>query len=251
MGASWVGWISGTLAEVAFDLGELAEAESILIETLDVAGDAGDEALLRKLYSGLALVTLYRGRVDEAAAHLARGAEFLEDAPELRDRLDEAWVHARLAWAAGDVPAALGHLGAAAELAERHATTQDPEAHLDRARLLAIAPDRRQIDEVLTALGANSTPAGVASLRAAEGVLSDDPATAVSSLRDAAARLQALGSRVFRGQVLLDLGRAQRTAGEDPRAAFGEARDLFRACDAQLFLPEVEAELRKTPPAVG
>ena len=49
--------------------------------------------------------------------------------------------------------------------------------------------------------------------------------------------------RVDVGRALLDLGRAQRAAGQDAGVAFERARDLFVACDARLFLPEVEAEL--------
>ena len=50
-------------------------------------------------------------------------------------------------------------------------------------------------------------------------------------------------TRVDLGLAMLDLGRAERRAGEDPAATFERARALFVECGAARFLPEGEAEL--------
>ena len=43
--------------------------------------------------------------------------------------------------------------------------------------------------------------------------------------------------------MLIDLGEALTRAGEDPTSALERARDLLTACDARIYLPEVEALL--------
>jgi len=43
--------------------------------------------------------------------------------------------------------------------------------------------------------------------------------------------------------VAVNLGRAEARLGHDPRGSFERARDLLIACDAQLYLTEVEEAL--------
>jgi hypothetical protein len=77
----------------------------------------------------------------------------------------------------------------------------------------------------------------------ADGLLATDPNEAVVLLREASDRLDALGTRVDQARALLDLGRAERRAGEDPRRSFVRARELLVDCGALLHLPEADAEL--------
>ena len=49
--------------------------------------------------------------------------------------------------------------------------------------------------------------------------------------------------RIAHARVLIDLGEALVRAGEDPRPALEQARELLVACDARVYLPEVEALL--------
>jgi hypothetical protein len=55
--------------------------------------------------------------------------------------------------------------------------------------------------------------------------------------------LEALGTRVDLARALLDLGRAERRAGDDPRPSFERARELLVDCGALLHVPEADAEL--------
>src|SRR5262249_24928565 len=128
---------------------------------------------------------------------------------------------------------------------------QDPQALLDLVRLSLRRGDAAEAAEVRAVLDRGQAPFARACLVAADGLLATDPATGATLLRTAAERADALGIRVIRAQVLLDLGRVQRAAGQDPTAAFDEARDLLVACDARLFVPEAEEELRKAPAEEG
>ena len=68
-------------------------------------------------------------------------------------------------------------------------------------------------------------------------------AIAIEHLREAAAGFERIGARVDLARCLLDLGRAERRAGQDARPTFERARELLVACDARYFLPEADAEL--------
>ncbi len=47
----------------------------------------------------------------------------------------------------------------------------------------------------------------------------------------------------MQARVLADLGDALVRAGQDPRPALEQARDLLVECDARIYLPEVETLL--------
>jgi hypothetical protein len=48
---------------------------------------------------------------------------------------------------------------------------------------------------------------------------------------------------VDQARALLDLGRAERRAGEDPRRSFERAREILLDTGALLYVPEADAEL--------
>jgi class 3 adenylate cyclase len=114
------------------------------------------------------------------------------------------------------------------------------EENPDRARFclrcgepLAEAEERRRERKYATALFADLV--GSTSLAERE-----DPEVVQEVVGRAFDRL---AEEVDRYEGLLDLGRAQRRAGQDPGEAFGRARELLLVCDARLFVPEVDAEL--------
>ena len=95
--------------------------------------------------------------------------------------------------------------------------------------------------------GGGRAPATKAYARAIEGLLEADPERAIDRLRAAADEFERLGLRIMQARVLADLGEALARAGQDPRPALEQARDLLVACDArQIHLPEVEALLAST-----
>jgi hypothetical protein len=67
----------------------------------------------------------------------------------------------------------------------------------------------------------------------------------VTLLTEAADRLEALGNRIDLALALIELGRAQRGAAQDPTVTFERARDLFLECGAARYGPLVDAELSR------
>jgi hypothetical protein len=55
--------------------------------------------------------------------------------------------------------------------------------------------------------------------------------------------MESVGTKIDLARALLDLGRAERRAGDDARPSFERARALLLGCGALLFLAEVDAEL--------
>ncbi len=76
-----------------------------------------------------------------------------------------------------------------------------------------------------------------------EGLLAPEPAEQVRLLGEAVGLFEELGMKILQAQALMDLGRAEARLGRDPRSSFERARDMLIACDAQLYLPEVEEAL--------
>jgi hypothetical protein len=74
-------------------------------------------------------------------------------------------------------------------------------------------------------------------------LLDPDPAEQRRLLSDVVDRYGELGLKISSALVLVDLGRAEARLGHDPRESFERGRDLLIACDAQLYLPEVEEAL--------
>jgi class 3 adenylate cyclase/tetratricopeptide (TPR) repeat protein len=251
-GVGWIAWIEGTLGDIAFLTGDLEEAEVLNRGSLEKAIESGDEPLEKMRRTVVAAIELLRGRPDEAVASLARALAIMPAMREPQHEIREAWVSATIArYVRGDEADAVAQLRRATDLAGRYMVDQDPQALLDLVRLSLRRGDTAEAEEVRAVLDRGQAPFARACLVAAEGLLATDPAAGAAPLRTAAERLDALGIRVMRAQVLLDLGRTQRAAGEDSTAVFEQARDLLVACDARLFVPEAEEELRRAPAEEG
>ena len=155
------------------------------------------------------------------------------------------WLEGQLAIDAGDEERGIAKLWASAEALADTSVDLDPRGGLDLVRLLAHRGDAEGARRARDVLAAGGSPHARALLQVADGLLADDPAEAVRILREAAERLEALGTRVDLGIVLLDLGRAERRAGEDPAPIFERARALFVECGAARYVPEADAELTR------
>jgi len=78
---------------------------------------------------------------------------------------------------------------------------------------------------------------------AVDGQLESSPEAAVRTLGEAIEAYRALEMELNVALSTFDLGRATAAAGGDPRSAFERAREGLIACDARLYLPDVDAAL--------
>ena len=238
-GKGWIAWMEGTLGEVAFARGDLAEAERLTRDSLDDAVAAGDQPLAGMRHALLACIWLWRGRLDDAVEAMVRADEILIDKPEPQAEIPSAWIWGMIELARGREAVALEHFHRGVDLSIRY--TVEPQLALDLIRLAV-----RRGEEVRRAreiLARGTTPLARACGGVADGLLAEDAGQAIGALREACAQLDALGTRIDLGRALLDLGRAERRAGEDPTASFGRAREILSACGAQLYVAEADREL--------
>jgi hypothetical protein len=148
-----------------------------------------------------------------------------------------------IAAARGDAALEIASLREGAELLRHYSLEQESDLLLRLVRALVAAGDGASAVTYRDLWTRGQSPSSRAAAAAIEGLLAEDPAEAVALLREAADGFEASGERISQARVLLDLGRAQQRAAEDPRATFERARDLQDACDARLYLPEAEAAL--------
>ena len=120
---------------------------------------------------------------------------------------------------------------------------QAPQLFYELVRLLLRTGDRAAADGYRDLSSPGRSPATNAYALAIEGLLEEDAVRGAELLREAAAGFERLGMRIMHARVLVDLGEALVRAGDDPRPALERARDLLVACDARIYLPEVEALL--------
>ena len=244
-GAGWMGWIEGTLSEISLALGELPEAEGMTREALLNAEASGDQPLLGQRYAILAWIRLWRGDLDAATDALTRSDEILTDKPEPQGEIPRAGIAGELALAQGRENDAVEHFRRGVDLASHYNVDQDPQVELGLIRLLTRRGERDEAERARAILDRGSSPFTRACVEVADGLLADGPEVAVRTLRAATDHLEALGTRVHLARALLDLGRAMRRAGEDPRGIFTRARELLIECDAQLFVREADEELAR------
>ncbi len=239
----FVAWIGGGLGEISAARGELAEGERLIRISMDDAKLSGDEPLIGMRLGTLASLLLFQGRIDEAGATLEAAEETMRDKPEPQAEIQSAWVAGQLALARDrpDVAAIAFRRGVA--IAAEYNVDQEPRLFVDLIRLLVDGGEREEAEHHLATFGRAGSPFAKANLLRAAGLLATDHGEGLARIREAVAVIERLGLRPELGRALLDLGRAQRRAGEDPRPAFERARALFVECGAGRFLPEAEAEL--------
>ncbi len=242
-GIGWLAWIVGTLGEISLLLGDLDEAEELTREALGYAIGSHDEPLITLRYPILAQVLLLRGRIDEAEAALARAHEVLVGEEEPQGEIPRCWTEAMLASTQGREADALAHLRHGVQLSERFNVDIAPQLELDLIRTLAPLGEYDDANSARAVLARGWSPVTRACGRVADGLLEPDAAAAVEPLREAVDRFDSLGTKVDLARALLDLGRAERRAGRDPRRSFERARALLVDCGASFFVPQADAEL--------
>jgi tetratricopeptide (TPR) repeat protein len=239
------GWILGTLGDLTAVLGDLPAAEDLQREAIDVAIAAGDEPLLGMRRQSLAWVLALRGRLDEADESIETAMDLMREIPEVQYELWACATKATLAEQRGREEEAIQELRRGVDLARAYNVDQTPQIFLALVRVLVRAGDAEAAGKYTDLTERARAPFARACAIAVEGLLAEEPDEAIRLLQDAVDKMDALGARVELSRALLDLGRAERRAGKDPRATFERARELLIECDACLFLPEVEAELSR------
>ena len=245
-GIGWLAWIVGTLGEIDLALGDLAQAEELTREALAYALETRDEPLVSLRYPILAQVVLMRGKVAEAEGYIVRAHELLRGDEEPQGEIPRSWTEAMLASARRAQDEALSHLQHGVELSERFSVDLTPQLELDLIRMLVPRGEHDEARAARAVLGLGWSPFTRACSDAADGLLAPDAAAAIGPLQAAVDAFDALGTRVDLARALLDLGRAERSAGLDPRPSLERARALLVECDARYFLPEVDEELAST-----
>ncbi len=239
-------WLMGTLSDSTVELGDLAETERTERRALALAEEAGDEPLRGIRMNGLAWCLFQRGRVDEAEELQRRAVEILGTNREPQADVYVFVTEGAIALARGRVEEALEHLRRGVELSRGYTVDQAPLLFYELVRLLLRTGDRTEAEGYRDLSGSGRAPATNAYAHAIEGLLEADPVRAIDRLRAAAEGFERLGLRVMQARVLADLGEALARTGQDPRPALEQARDLLVACDAVIYLPEVEALLAGT-----
>ena len=236
-------WLLGTLSDSTVELGDLEETERTERRALALAEESGDKPLRGIRMNGLAWVLFQRGRVDEAEELQRRAVEILGTNREPQADVYVFETEGAIALERGRVEEALEHFKEGVELSRGYTVDQAPLLFYELVRLLLRTGDRTEAEGYRDLSESGRAPATKAYADAIEGLLEADPERASDRLRAATGEFERLGLRVMQARVLTDLGEALARAGQDPRPALEQARDLLVACDARIYLPEVDALL--------
>jgi class 3 adenylate cyclase/tetratricopeptide (TPR) repeat protein len=240
------GWIAGTLGDLLQLIGDLEEAEEKQRLSLDLARRVGDVPLIGMRLIALAVVVLMRGRFEEARGFRDEAGPILAANPEpqampLLPSFDGLFQLGR-----GDLREAVPAFVAAARHVRAYNVDAYPEMILECVRALVLAGERDRAVAYRDLDGAAHTGPSAAHASNIDGLLERDPVNAVETLRRAVDAFERLGMRLFAARAMVDLGRAMRRAGDDAREVLEGARERLLACDAKLFLGEVDAALFET-----
>jgi class 3 adenylate cyclase/tetratricopeptide (TPR) repeat protein len=235
------GWLTGSLGDGLFRLGELEEAETLQRRAVELAVEVGDEPLRGMRLTGLAAALLFRGKLDEAEAIHRESIPVLNENPEPQSQIFIPMIEGYLALARKDDAGASAEFRRMVDQLRDYNVEAVPEIFTELARTLSRAGHAAEAEDYRDLTEHGRSPAARANAALVEGLLARDPADARKLLGEGTAELEALGLRIDAARAMLDLGRAMERTGEDPRATFERARDLLLECDARLWLPEAEA----------
>jgi class 3 adenylate cyclase/tetratricopeptide (TPR) repeat protein len=240
----YVGWITGGLGDLEFQLGHLAEAERLQREAMERAAAVGDDPLLGMRTISLGQIVATRGRLEEAEESYRASFEALPEHREPQADITRLQLAAMLARRGGDA-AELEALRTWVDFVETNGVPFEaaPEMMLEMALRAVTLGDVGSAGRLADRSREAVFPSGIAAARAIQGMVARDPAERGRLLEEAVGRFEALGMILHQGLTLLAFGAAERERGADPRAALERARDLLAASDAQLHLADADAAL--------
>ena len=240
------GWIAGTLGDMLQLLGRLEESEEQERLAIELARRVGDEPLIGQRLASLAIVVAMRGRGDEAQTLRDEAAPILDANPEPQAATFIPQLDGYLALGRGDQQEAASRLAEGAEAARAYSVVTFPEIIPECARIFVRLGDLARAETYRDLERSPGTVVTAAHARDVAGILERDPARAMDTLREAIGAYQRLEMRSFEARAMVDLGRAMRRNGEDPREVLEHARAILLECDAKLFLFEVDEALAET-----
>jgi class 3 adenylate cyclase/tetratricopeptide (TPR) repeat protein len=235
-----IGWILGTLGDIALLSGDLREAETLQLEAIEEARAVGSDPLLGMRLNALSYALALQGRLAEAGTTLAEARGLAEANPETQSELPLRESLGVFAALSGDLEASAAELIAGAELARGYHVESYVHGFAYLVRALVSLDRRAEAEGYRDLTLRGRSPHARAMGMVVDGLLADDPEERTRSIRTGADDLERLGVRAERGRVLIDLGRAEIAAGQDPAATLGDAREVLTACGAFGWLPELE-----------
>ena len=244
----YVAWTTGTLGDFELLLGNLAEAEALTLEAIDIAGTMGDEPLRGMKFASLGSIQIARGRIGAAQESYDESGRILVSHPE--PQIEIFRLAFQIAGARGERATELDllrQLAGQPRILEEVATA--PELVPDVARRAVAMGERAIAEDQRALLTTTEFPTAVAVSRLIDGLLAPEPREQVRLLAEAVEMFERIGMKIELARTLLDLGHAQARLGQDPRLTLERARDLLVACDAKLFLPEAEEALAGLDPS--
>jgi tetratricopeptide (TPR) repeat protein len=244
-----IAWTEQMLSDVLIDRGRFDEAGEAVNRALDAARVVGEELVIGYGLERVAYLHAIRGEADAADAVLEKARAIVTANPD-------PWLH-------GWEPLIAGHVAQARGEPDHAATVLADGARrmLDRilvwggrsllvecVRTLARVGRACEADafrDRLETLAAVSPPARAA-LAWATGLLAPNAQDAHRMLSDAATQLESLGQIVDLGRCLTDLAEVEIRLDLDASRSLTQAREIFNASGAVLFVHEVEAVERLT-----
>ncbi len=237
------GWLTGSVGDVAFDLGRLQESEQLQRQAIELALEGGDEPLRGMRMTGLAFVLLYRGRLEEAQELLRAATPILEANPEPQSWLYVPLLQGTLLLVRRNPEGAAERYAETVEQLRGFNVETEPVAFVDLVRSLLRAGRAAEGEAYRDLSEHGRSPAAKASAKLVEGLLAKDPAEALRLLSEGTGTLERLGKRIDAARAMVDLGRAMTRAGQDPGPTLERAREILLECDARAFLFEVDEAL--------
>jgi class 3 adenylate cyclase/tetratricopeptide (TPR) repeat protein len=240
---SHMGWLTGSLGDMLFRLGNLQESELLQREALELAQAVGDEPLRGMRLTAFAAAVLFRGRLDEAEAIHRESIPALNANPEPQSQIFIPMIEGYLALARGASDEAIVQFQTTIEQLRAFNVDAMPEAFPGAVRALLRAGRSEEAEAYRDLSVHGRSPAARANAALVEGLLEGDPAEARRLLADGVDALEELGLRIDAARAMVDLGGAMARVGEEPRPMFERARNLLLECDARAFLFEVDEGL--------
>ena len=237
------GWITGSLGDMLFRLGELDEAEALQRRAVELAVEVGDEPLRGMRLTALAAALLFRGKLDEAEAVHRESIPVLNENPEPQSQIFIPMMEGYLALARKRYAEATAGLRRMIDQLRSGNVEAVPEVFAELARTLVRAGRAAEAEDYRDLSEHGRSPAARANATLVEGLLAADPSEQRRLLAEGTAALEELGLRIDTARAMVDLGGAMASLGEDPRPTLERARTILLECDARAWLFEVDDAL--------